>query len=493
MSFNEKLQMLRKKNKLSQEGLADKLDVTRQSVSKWESGITYPEMDKLLSICKLFNCSLEELTNDEIKEISAEKKNGFSNIVDSILDFINRSYNYFTNINMKGFIKCAFIMLIVFLIICILRRPFILLTNGIHNMLFSFGQSNVSNFIYYFFKIIIDIVYVFGGILLFTYIFKIGFLDNKFTKVKDDESDEVKASPEEIKMVTKEPKTRQYSFFNGLGSVIMFLIKLLLVFFCIPFIVSFILLFIMLVLDIYLIFKGVFFIGILLGILFCILLNALLLIFIYNILFNRKQKYKILLILLLVGIGGLGVSLGFITLDFNNIKYYDQPPKNINNQTITYKYNFTKDLVLDTWYDVDYKIDNTQKNEILVGVTYYPKFNNMESTLDNNKITINYNNDYIYSKDITNLIITNLKDKTLYNYSKLSDVKVTITTSEDNIKTIKNNTLKIAQSEDEYENNIQKYEDRINDLEERNTELQDKNTDLQDKLNDYETKIKDIN
>ena len=59
MNFNEKLQKLRKEKKYSQEELADMLDVTRQSVSKWESGQTYPEMDKLLAICKIFGCTLE--------------------------------------------------------------------------------------------------------------------------------------------------------------------------------------------------------------------------------------------------------------------------------------------------------------------------------------------------------------------------------------------------------------------------------------------------
>ena len=50
MKFNEKLQKLRKQNKMSQEQLADLLEVSRQAVSKWESGTTYPEMDKLLML-----------------------------------------------------------------------------------------------------------------------------------------------------------------------------------------------------------------------------------------------------------------------------------------------------------------------------------------------------------------------------------------------------------------------------------------------------------
>ena len=67
MSFNEKLQILRKEMKLSQEQLADKLNVSRQAVSKWESGASYPEMDKLIALCKLFKCSIDDLTNTDVK------------------------------------------------------------------------------------------------------------------------------------------------------------------------------------------------------------------------------------------------------------------------------------------------------------------------------------------------------------------------------------------------------------------------------------------
>ena len=64
MKFNEKLIELRKKQGLSQEELGYKLNVTRQTVSKWELGQTTPEMDKLVELSKIFNVSVDELTND---------------------------------------------------------------------------------------------------------------------------------------------------------------------------------------------------------------------------------------------------------------------------------------------------------------------------------------------------------------------------------------------------------------------------------------------
>ena len=51
MKFGDKLIKLRKKNGMSQEDLANLLNVSRQSVSKWESNNTYPETDKIIQIC----------------------------------------------------------------------------------------------------------------------------------------------------------------------------------------------------------------------------------------------------------------------------------------------------------------------------------------------------------------------------------------------------------------------------------------------------------
>lgn len=65
MSFGKKLQMLRKKNQLSQEGLAEMLGVSRQAVSKWELEEGYPEVDKLLILSKKLNISLDSLLGVE--------------------------------------------------------------------------------------------------------------------------------------------------------------------------------------------------------------------------------------------------------------------------------------------------------------------------------------------------------------------------------------------------------------------------------------------
>ncbi len=75
MSFGEKLQTIRKKNQLSQEGLAEMLGVSRQAVSKWELGEAYPEVDKLLLLSKKLNISIDSLLGGEnATAISGEGK-----------------------------------------------------------------------------------------------------------------------------------------------------------------------------------------------------------------------------------------------------------------------------------------------------------------------------------------------------------------------------------------------------------------------------------
>ena len=76
MSLSENLQNLRKIKNMSQEELAEKLDVSRQAVSKWESGNGYPETEKIISICEIFDCSMDQLVKGKISnDIKLEKNN----------------------------------------------------------------------------------------------------------------------------------------------------------------------------------------------------------------------------------------------------------------------------------------------------------------------------------------------------------------------------------------------------------------------------------
>jgi len=74
MRFEEKLQKLRKEKGLSQEALAELLDVSRQAISKWEGGYSYPEMDKLIILTEIFGVTLDSLVKDGELEDDKENK-----------------------------------------------------------------------------------------------------------------------------------------------------------------------------------------------------------------------------------------------------------------------------------------------------------------------------------------------------------------------------------------------------------------------------------
>ena len=87
MKLSEKLYWLRKRSGLSQEQLAERLDVSRQAISKWESGVSVPESEKLVVISSYFNVSVDYLLKDEIdspdtnEPTSSQKKNEIARYV----------------------------------------------------------------------------------------------------------------------------------------------------------------------------------------------------------------------------------------------------------------------------------------------------------------------------------------------------------------------------------------------------------------------------
>ncbi len=73
MKLGNKILELRKKENLSQEQLAEKMDVTRQTISKWELNETTPDIKQAKELSQIFKVSLDELTDNDIKSIMEEK------------------------------------------------------------------------------------------------------------------------------------------------------------------------------------------------------------------------------------------------------------------------------------------------------------------------------------------------------------------------------------------------------------------------------------
>lgn len=73
MEIGNKILELRKKNNLSQEALAEKIGVSRQTISKWELGETSPDIKQAKELSKVFNVSLDELTDNDIKNVLEAK------------------------------------------------------------------------------------------------------------------------------------------------------------------------------------------------------------------------------------------------------------------------------------------------------------------------------------------------------------------------------------------------------------------------------------
>ena len=77
--FGENLQFYRKQKNMTQEQLAEHFDISRQTVSKWEAGTSYPEMEKILQLCDLFSCDMDTLLRKDAAALEIEDSQGYNN------------------------------------------------------------------------------------------------------------------------------------------------------------------------------------------------------------------------------------------------------------------------------------------------------------------------------------------------------------------------------------------------------------------------------
>ena len=127
MTLGEKIARQRKELNYTQEQLADILGVSRQSISKWESDIAYPETDKLIELGKLFDCSMDYLLKEEVTEKSGAQTSDFTEKIEEI------SRNVMTEKNKrkaKGILKIIGIILAAALTIDIVSMILYFLVQG---------------------------------------------------------------------------------------------------------------------------------------------------------------------------------------------------------------------------------------------------------------------------------------------------------------------------------------------------------------------------
>ncbi len=508
MSFNEKLQTLRKEKKLSQEQLADMLDVTRQSVSKWESGTTYPEMDKLIMLCKIFKCSLDDLTNDEVTNLNiSEKREGTqNNFLRSILDIITKTVYMFKAMSFKQIIGCIISMFILALILLIFRIPFSLIEEGFRDVIYSLLTNiRAQKIVMGLFCFILDIIYYALYILVYVYIYKLAFLDKyefvdkveKKTLITN-ETDTVSEKHESVKeVIITNKESHENSLFKLLGTLALGFIKFLTIVFSFPIIFILIILFFFIVFALYFMLEGIFFFGILLGLIFAAILVIWFLVLVSSFIFNKKVSFKKMLLVFLISLIGLGISSGITVLEISKLNYKSDVLVDAEEKNVTFEKSMSESLYIDMYnhygnllYEENETLDN-----VLIEVHYYGKMYKIDllESKDVIDFDIYYSDEFDRTKFMFKTIKDGLKKREIYNLDKILRYDIKIKANSKNINKIKQNTISYWESvrEKEREDSCNSYNISILDYENRYNELLEENEYLKERIDILEEEIRE--
>ena len=354
--FSENLKKIRKEHNLSQEQLADELGVSRQAISKWESGSAYPEMDKIIALCDKFNLNIDDLLHKDIKEVKGEDetKKNINNLIDSFLNFVTDTINLFSSMNFKSKIKCIFEQIVIGTILFLCSLIIIAILNSLVGSILKFLPGNIEIFMSNIFDSLLYTLCTVGSVIILAHIFKTRYLDyydkiKTDTKIEEndtkennnekdiDKENKIMFKNNENKIVIRDPKHSEYRFINGIFKLFIGIIKFFLL--CIAFSVSITLicLFVAIAVSFLICKTGIFFIGILLALLAASTIAAIILVLILNFVFNRKSNKKMMIwgFVLSLAIFGLGCGLVFSgSLNFEIVNENDEALKTVKTEHI---------------------------------------------------------------------------------------------------------------------------------------------------------------
>ncbi len=456
MLLSDNLKIIRKENNLSQEQLAEKLGVSRQAVSKWESGQSYPEMDKVLLLCKLFNYNIDELMNENIKEISETKQSkiNINKYIDDFFGFITKTVDMFSNMKFRQKLKCFMeqIFIIIFLV-CLFA-----IIGNIGSVVLSGLIGRLPNTIYYTILDILKSIYIVLALvvvsIILLHIFKVRYLDYyEIVKENDIDSDEngetvieksnskgekrkLFVRKEKQKIIIRDPEHSQSKFLTGIMKIVLICIKIITALLGIGFALSFIVLVALLVLSFLFVKTGILFVGALLGIISALIINFVILQILYNFIAGKKN-YKTRIAILLISsliLAGLGIGMMLIgATQFNIIEENNLEAED------TYNVQMTDNLSIDIPGQYIEYIEN-DSNDVKIVVNHSKCYT---TSLGNQNEII-----YIFiqtnNNEFMNMIrdfIKNINNKEIKNYSH--DIKIKVYSSKINIEKMKQNRQKI--------------------------------------------------
>lgn len=455
MNLADNLKRIRKDNNLSQEQLAEKLGVSRQSVSKWESNQAYPEMDKVLQICQMFNLNIDDLLNQDLKEVnnSKQSKNNINKFIDDFLDFITKTIDMFSSMKFKEKIKCLFeqiliggILTLILIIIgaigsSIVQNVFMILPDQIYFLIYNITES-----IYFCISFILILV-------LLIHIFKVRYLDyyiivkyDETPNVENDSQEKINYDKHELenkkivlekkkeKVIIRDPKHSGYKFITFLLKGIILFLKIFASLIGITFCFTLVCFFVLLVISFSFVKTGLLFLGVLLILISGIVINLIVLLIIYHFIISQKNKKSKLASIFIISLIFMGIGIGFISTGITSFDYIADIDSNyfIKEEIIM---EMDEGLFIENYYGQVEFIESNDENLRLV-YKHSPNFELEMVNIDNNGV-------YFYSEvkenNIMNLIRCYIKDinnKIIVDYSKY---KIYIYTTKENIEILENN------------------------------------------------------
>jgi len=457
MRFSDKLAKQRKNNNLSQEQLADKLGVSRQAVSKWESGSSYPDMDKMIKICGILNCTLEDLLDDGVisdaPESSNKNKINIQVYMQDLLSAVTKTMNMFITMTFKQKIKCIFEMICYICLLFVFGGIVSLILHSLTSSIFDLLPYRVSNFLNIIFSQVCFVILLILGVIIFIHLFKIRYLDYFVTIEDQNVNDKTIEEPIEKKenkhyiekakekIIIRDQKHSSFSFINLLWKMVVLIIKCCVAFIAIVAIFSFIALVVASVICLTFIrYNSIFFYAFL-GLLAITVINFLIIYYFYHFLFNKAYFIKKTFLIFCGSLIVIGISFGLMftkALQFDYINTYSDLTYETVTETIPYD-DFSRFYIYVDTGNITYVIDNTLTNSMKVEISYptvfsysfysHDLYNNQTETYD--RVLTLHGNTYFHS--VYKTVLSDLKNDTIRDYNSYIGLKVTIYISEDQL------------------------------------------------------------